>query len=327
MGASAEAEWLRRRFVPFAAPIALAAAAYFATAGPLCRAYLGPDRDLGLAVESAVDLARRTPFDTVVLGNSRVWRGVDPTFLGPDSFNFAFDDDVFLYYGPKLRFLERNGHRLRRALLGVDVFQLGYWNYDRYPTYRRVLGDPELERWAFDPLYAPPLAWTTTDRLVSLRQTYRSALAASLTERLFRRPRAEVALSERYVLADNGFRLVTYGARRTLDPVIMPPARIDARAVALLEDAVKELRAKEVDVVLFVPPASAAFRALYAADDRARFAAVIGDLVKRHHVRFASWEDDPAFGEDDFPDEVHLSREGAERFSRILGAWLEGGRR
>jgi hypothetical protein len=220
-----------------------------------------------------------------------------------------------------VRFLERTGHRVRVAFLGLDVFQLGYWNYDRYFGYREMLEDSALDAWAFDARYAPSLYWTLLERKVALRSAYRGAVA-SFAKSALTGARPPPELLEEYRFEPSGFCRVVYRPRK-LNPEVMPRAAIDPRAVALLEEAIGALRAQGAEVVLFAPPASERFRALYGASDRARFASVVDGIVTRHHARFVSWEADPAFGEEDFPDEVHLSPEAAERFSRSISAWMK----
>jgi hypothetical protein len=301
-------------------PLVVATTAYFATVGPALRAYGGAGQDLGSAVQSSVATARADRFDVVFLGNSRVVRGVDPSFIESRAHNFAFDDDSFLYYPAKVRFLERTGHHVRVAFVGVDVFQLGYWNYDRYFGYREALEDPALDAWAFDARYAPTLTWRLVEKKTALRTAYRSAVA-SLAKRAITGAPPPPELMEEYHLELNGFCRVVYRPRK-LNPELMPPAEVDARAVALLEEVVRSLRAGGAEVVLFSPPASARFRSLYDAA-HARFEGIALDIATRNQARFVSWETDPGFTDADFPDEVHLSPAAAERFSRMLSAWMK----
>jgi hypothetical protein len=318
-----ESGWIVRRLVPFAGPLILAAAAYFVTLGPVLRAD-GGQQDLFTAVRQSVDVARSRTFDVVFLGNSRVMRGVNPTFIDAPSHNFAFDDDTFLYYRSKAAFLARTGHSLRQAFVGVDLFQLCYWNYDRYFSYRELLDDPELDRWLFDRHYGPDLAASVVEKKVALRFFYRNAVVDLAKRRVLGgAPATTNQLGESYSLEPNGYYRVTYARRRALDPLAMPRGPTDERGVALLEQTVAELRARGVDVVLFTPPASTQFQSVRPADERARFAETMASIAARHGARYVSWEGDPAFSDEDYPDGTHLSIEGATRFSRMISAWMK----
>jgi hypothetical protein len=320
---NAETGWIVRRLVPFAGPLILATAAYFVTLGPVLKA-AGGQQDLFTAVRQSVDVTRSRTFDVVFLGNSRVMRGVNPTFIDAASHNFAFDDDTFLYYRPKAAFLARTGHALRQAFVGVDLFQLCYWNYDRYLSYRELLEDPELDRWLFDRRYGPDLAASVVEKKVALRFFYRSAVVDLAKRRVLGgAPASTNQIGESYSLEPNGYYRVTYARPRALDPLAIPRGPTDDRGVALLEETVAELRTRGVDVVLFTPPASTQFRSIRAAHERAQFATMMESIAARHGARYVSWEEDPAFSDDDYPDGTHLSVDGATRFSRMLSAWMK----
>jgi hypothetical protein len=300
----------------------LATIGYFVTLGPVLRVD-GDQQDLFTSVKRSVEAARRDSFGVVFLGNSRVMRGIDPAAIDVPSHNFGFDDDSFLYYGAKARWLARTGHRVRRAFVGVDIFQLGYWNYDRYFAYRELLEDPELDRWLFDRQYAPRLVSDLTERKAALRYFYRNALLNLAKSRVTGVKPTVNQFGEAYTLEPNGFYRVTYASRRHLDPSLAPRGPVDERGVALLDACVAALRAEGVEVVLFTPPASSEYRALRGSEERARFTDVVTAIASRNGARYVSWEADPAFSDDDFPDGIHLSIDGAARFSRMVSAFMQ----
>lgn len=319
--ASAGLRWATRQLLPFVSPIVVATGVYFATLGSVLRAHGGENQDLAYAVRKSVDATRGRKFEVLFLGNSRVVRGVDPTFLEASAHNFAFDDDTFLYYLYKARLIARTGHHVRHAFIGVDAFQLAYWNYDRYFAYRECFADPEFDAWAFDVRYGPRLISQVVEKKVALRYTYRAGILGLARSRITGAPSVPPS-ADTYQLEPNGFYRVRYEAPRTLDPATIPRAGLDEHAVNLLERTIEEFRSAGVDVTLFTPPASTRFRSLDGDAARTRALRTMTDIAARHGVRYVSWEDDPHFVDTDFPDEVHLSVDGAERFTRLLSGWM-----
>lgn len=74
-------------------------------------------------------------YDTIILGNSRLYRGINPELLDSDCYNFAFDNDSFLEGYYKLKYLETIGKLPERVILGVDYFEFSFVSAGMQSTY------------------------------------------------------------------------------------------------------------------------------------------------------------------------------------------------
>ena len=74
-------------------------------------------------------------YDTIILGNSRLYRGINPELLDSDCYNFAFDNDSFLECYYKLKYLETIEKLPERVILGVDYFEFSFVSAGMQSTY------------------------------------------------------------------------------------------------------------------------------------------------------------------------------------------------
>ena len=100
----------------------------------------GPDTES--QITSSFQIADHREFDLLLLGNSRIYRGLNPDQFSIPTFNFGCDNDSFnqMYY--KLKWLRDRNHHITSLVLGVDYFQFSVWKSDRNFAYSRFL-DPE----------------------------------------------------------------------------------------------------------------------------------------------------------------------------------------
>jgi hypothetical protein len=107
-----------------------------------------------------------------------------------------------------------------------------------------------------------------------------------------------------------------------LPPVVPPPSTasrpraVDAEALAVLQDLSALATARGARLVLLLPPTLTDW-APYA-----RVADEIQAMARPPQVRVVDWRDRRGLTARDFADRVHLNRDGAQRFSRLLGAEL-----
>jgi hypothetical protein len=94
---------------------------------------------------TSLENATTTDYDLLILGNSRMYRGVNPDMFSRQSFNFAHDNDGFnqIYY--KLRLLrEKNSCDFRVLIIGIDYYQFGLFSDTRNYVYGDILGEEYL---------------------------------------------------------------------------------------------------------------------------------------------------------------------------------------
>lgn len=87
-------------------------------------------------IETSFSQAKQSGANIWFLGNSRIYRGIDPSVIeDAKTYNFAHDNDSFnqIYY--KFRWLKENNCKVDTVILGIDYFQLGYLSDTRNYVY------------------------------------------------------------------------------------------------------------------------------------------------------------------------------------------------
>jgi hypothetical protein len=277
----------------------------------------GPDTATQIG-EAFNKLSREEAQDCVIMGSSRMYRGVNPEKLSGRVFNFAHDGDGWNHIFYKLNYLVAHGKKPGRVVAGLDYF--GFATID--PT-RRFLYAPyfpaEFAR-DYDDMDSKDPHWggrlNNEANLWMSRKI--SLICPALLKALLAPPGSlccSVTSRGQYILPSRPepYSLSPY------QPLRMASGHSDK--MNLYFDRVVQLcRESSVQLVLVMPPATIYEQAAYSPAAKAEFWAYLHD----HAVgaRLLNFETDRAFTPSDFSDALHLNAKGADRFSEMLGASL-----
>lgn len=96
-------------------------------------------REYGITMENQIKqqfaAINEKKYDSIILGNSRLYRGINPELIDSDCYNFAFDNDSFLECYYKLKFMESIEKLPERVILGVDYFEFSFVSAGMQATY------------------------------------------------------------------------------------------------------------------------------------------------------------------------------------------------
>ena len=275
----------------------------------LLSAYLLPrmlSQVLGPGTQEQVDrqftqLERQEP-ELLVLGNSRMYVGVDPDELTWPAFNFAHDNDSYDQAYFKLKFALERGKQFRSVVLGTDLFQFSVLTDTRDHAYAAHLGRKYLERRG-----PASLLWMKVSFHLTNMDPNRLLLLWS-TEPPMR-------------LKDTG-QQVKSGQARESDRVVRDPTR-SAHQVAYFEQTLELCRTHDIRVAIVMPPVRRNEMDNYSTEEVAAFDAFIQRYVVPGRVDYLCYRDSPAFSLADYVDITHLSAAGARKFSRMLNEDLK----
>lgn len=80
-------------------------------------------------------------YNKLFLGNSRIYRGINPDKIDNNTYNFAHDNDTYNQCYYKLLYVLETGHKLDTLFLGADYFQFGIKSSSRNYIYDYLLDD------------------------------------------------------------------------------------------------------------------------------------------------------------------------------------------
>ncbi len=306
----------------FMAPVVAATLVYMVAVPVVLRHGLGETSDLAYMIDQSARHALQRDYDVVILGNSRVFRGLDPEALRLRTQSFAFDDDTFNYYFFKLKWLLDHGKTFRYAIVGVDYFQLTYQNYDRYFVYRDLFANDEFSARLLSPSFGPAIVSHVVDGRLQARGLYVQAGENILRTLAIEHHLPPTARNPRAFLRDDGFYSIDAPSVARPEDRIPRPFGVDPFLKTELERTLALCAARGVRAFLVMPPVRPGELASYTATQRAEFDRIVAGL----DVPYWSFAEDPDFAITDFQDVTHLTLAGAKKFTRKvderIGAWL-----
>lgn len=257
---------------------------------------LGPNTEKQIS-DSFRNLNSRE-FDMLILGNSRLYRGLNPDAFNIDTFNFSHDNDTYnqLYY--KLIYLNNNKKNIDFLILGVDYFQFGFQSDTRNYVYKKYLHEDYLKDY--------PFKFYEINYFLNL-------LKPSQFFNLFN-------LQNKGFLKKNG-QYIKHGKANKNNYVERKTDRIDIQVkyfMKILEFSKK----KDIKIFLVMPPLRPNELNVYNKNEIKEFNSFIKKMETSNLIYF-NFTKNHGYDINDFTDITHLNESAANRFSRQLNDSIE----
>ncbi len=301
-----------RRSALFATPLLVAFFVYLFTFTPLIRRGFGRANDLEYQLTLKSAQARRADYQTVLLGDSRVYRGIDPEALSLPAYNYGYDDDSLNYVYFKLSELIREKKPIHYAVIGLSYVSLRYLNYDRYWLYRAIFDDREFSSAIERPGFAFSFADLFVERRIEGRGLYRNVLLQLATRR------APPGADPRFELRDSGYLRSSLPGDPDAPLIDHDFYGRDPEVEVYLQRIIDLCRAHSIQPFLIVPPERAIERTQYSETERAEFLRVVHSYADPLSVPVFDHGTDEKFGDRDFYDASHLIHDAVVRFTRAI---------
>lgn len=248
-------------------------------------------------------------FPVIVLGNSRIYRGINPDVFSVKAFNFAHDDDSYNQMYHKLKWL--NSDSLKLVVMGVDYFTFSYLSDKRNYAYGPLFGEEYLQDYyhgpfqtiAFykDAVYQRMINYAGFDRTKFLVRS----LAMGVNKV---RPK----------LKNNG-QYIYPGVAKASDKIERDTTMLPIQK-NYFEKIVAYCRDRNIKLIFVMPPTRAEERVNYTAESIAAFESYLSQFKNTVYLNFSESKD---YEMKDFSDITHLNEAAADRFSKALNDSIE----
>lgn len=257
----------------------------------LIRAY-GPNIQQQLNI--SFNNAEQRQYEVLVLGNSRLYSGLNPDKFTQPTYNFAHNNDTYnqMYY--KLKWVLSKGKKLKTVIVGVDYFQFSIFTDTRNYAYGSLLGSDYLADY-------PPSRY-----LVSY---YKDLLKPYKLRTLIKDP------IYKHDLKDNG-QFLRLGKADPNDFIKRNFTRLPIQE-KYFQKLLDECKAQRIKVYLLMPPLRDVELAQYNTEQVDEFKRFISTFLSEEVV-YLDYSTDTNFTIKDFIDFSHLGSDGADKFSIIL---------
>jgi len=277
-------------------------------------------------IDRAFEGAERRSYDCLIVGNSRLYRGLNPSWLGVDAFNFAHDADAYnqVYY--KLRYLDDRDKSYRLLIVGVDYFGFSFMASSRNDAYAPYLGGDYLKDYE-TPLTVP--RWFHTALRPVDEEAFNEFMTLTFTRPASRAMTRVLAAvkgdpdppSPRMLLRDNGQFVVEDSVARDWDVLDRDATRLPLQ-VEYFRAAIRFAHDRGAQIVLLMPPVRDIERRNYESEVVREFDTWLAAEAASVDGVFLNYFDSETFAIEDFADVTHLNEAGADKFSRVVAAEL-----
>lgn len=243
-------------------------------------------------------------YDMIILGNSRIYRGINPDMFCIKTYNFSHDNDTYnqMYY--KLLYLEKEEKLPKVVLLGTDYFQFSFISDTRNYVYKSLFDKRYINDYSFD------FNEYMNNRMTVLQENLLLRWKSLFEQENVNRP---------YLKGNGQFILPGTGSERK--PLNRESVMLDIQK-EYFEKIVDYCRDKNIKVIVVMPPLKEKELKLYKKADLKEFNQYISKSIGDDGI-YLNFTSDDRFNINDFRDRTHLSKEGADKFSKILWEKIE----
>lgn len=238
--------------------------------------------------------AAKSNCELLILGNSRLYCGINPDAFSHKTYNFSHNNDSYnqLYY--KLIWLLNKGITPKYIILGVDYFQFSIFSDSRNYAYGPILGAEYLKDYG-------KKNYVLQDELVLLQP--------STVRNLVKGP------NYYQWLKPNG-QYVRTGTPKETDFIKRNPERKELQ-VRYFKRILDVCMQKNIKVFMVMPPMRDIERNEYSEAQKTDFDEFIRSYTNQNVV-YLNYSTDSTYKMNDFIDFSHLNQQSATRFSREL---------
>lgn len=243
---------------------------------------------------------------------------INPRFFNRRTFNL-FNDAEDLYYDLKVieKYME-NMPQLKAILLPISYFTLDYrlehgpWAW-RAPFYKFIFNIPPSDPFSnlHPGFYSHTFAYGWREVLGFIGTNFDD----KMTNKMYKDGWREVGtmgLVEGKESIRAGQQSIEY-----LDSILKKPENLEFN-IPLLNSFIEKCKSKEIEVILFTPPA---FHNYYDYINPEKYQLLqneISQIMRKYDIYYHDFLKDPRFNASDFYSIDHVNDLGAEKFSRIM---------
>ena len=88
-------------------------------------------------IETSFGQVLNKKYNTIIMGNSRTYRGINPAKMDTLTYNFSFDNETFFEQYYKLLYLESHNSLPKTLILGVDYFEFSFLSGAMQTSYQK----------------------------------------------------------------------------------------------------------------------------------------------------------------------------------------------
>ncbi|MCF0128441.1 MAG: hypothetical protein HUJ70_07700 [Pseudobutyrivibrio sp.] len=268
-------------------------------------------------LNTSFDTVVSNEYDTIILGNSRIYRGINPAMLEDvcNCYNFSHDNDAFNQCYYKLLYLEENGVKFDRLILGVDYFEFCFKSDTRNYIYDFLLGAD----YAKD--YDNNLVQEYLNDIDYYFWTIRCPKLTTIITNLRTYP-GENSNN----LRDNG-QYVVEGQHASPDDTVTRETEMLELAYDYYVKIIEYCAAHDIEVYLVMPPVRDAELASYTEEYMAASDKMMTDVLDQNGFsadNYMNFRDVPQFKDyTKYIDISHFTPEGADEFTTYMCEYIK----
>ncbi|MCU0428718.1 MAG: DUF1574 domain-containing protein [Cytophagaceae bacterium] len=252
-------------------------------------------------IASSFNNATKQEYELLILGNSRTYRGINPSKLNYQAYNFSHDNDSYnqMYY--KLKYLIDCKKDFRYLILGTDYFQFSFKSDTRNYVYADFLSNDYMNDFEEKNVYIEKIEYYLSNinpkKILSL-----------------------IPQKDKPFLRENG-QYIKPGIAMENDTITRDISRLDFQ-VNYFKGILSLCKKKGIKVFITNLPTRSNELKSYTIGQIEEFDNFIEGYVDNRSVFYFNFSRIEGFGLNDFTDITHLNENAANRFTEILNKQL-----
>lgn len=254
-------------------------------------------------ITKSFDDVLKDKHDLIFLGNSRIYRGLNPDFFNIKAYNFAHDNDSFNQSYYKLLYLKNNNKLPKYIVLGVDYFEFSFLANERNTIYQKYFSENYMNDYSLSNKFNIRHKLKTEQNQLNVR-------GMCLIKKILNEKNNSIP-----TLKDNG-QYIKYSKASSNDKVTRESNILDIQ-LNYFNEILNFCHKENIYVFLIMPPTRQKELNNYNKQTIDSFNKLFNSK-SNSKVYYWNFSQEKSFSLNDFQDITHLNIEGADKFSILL---------
>lgn len=275
-------------------------------------------------IAMSFDNVLKKPYKTIIMGNSRTYRGINPDMMDSTTYNFSFDNETFFEQYFKLQYLDKNNRLPQLLILGVDYFEFSFLSQAMQASYSPYFGEQYnslLNKLAQNKVveFAPidnVDDWFNSKMSGAFGRgasQYLSYLWRTIQGKPFEAP----------YLKENGQYIVNPVPMAVDGEFMTRSSKMEIYQQEKFEQIVAFAKERQMKVILLMPPCRDIEMDCYTQDVKDNMNRYFSSFERPDSVWYLNMSELRGYGIVNFMDDTHLNPIAADRFSKQLNDTIQ----
>lgn len=277
-----------------------------------------------MQIEYSFKNALKNKYDCLILGNSRLYRGINPDKISIPTYNFSHDNDSFNQCYYKMLYLKKHHKKYKYLILGVDYTEFSYLSDSRNYIYNKYFDKEYRNDFKKDKQNdIIPIFHIIDDKSFNQYMNDKfSKTVPILISNVFPKLHIQENIKKNAGFIKENGQFILEGKAHKNDTIDRVYKRLPIQ-ISYFRKILNFADEHDITVFLVMPPMRQGELKNFDKKTKREHKEFIENEIKNHKVYYIDYSESKYFKMEDYTDIAHLNSKAADRFTIMLNEYID----